>query len=97
MKFIESADCYDVIFRAIQKYGKKVQLDMVIEECAELIVSINKFRRNGLKEKDNLITEIADVLIMVEQLKIICEIGEIELNSEIEKKINRLELRLLKP
>jgi len=61
---------------AIEQWGETAQLDQAIEECAELIVAINKYKRvafygdsgtaedaiAGVKE------EAADVLIMLEQL-----------------------------
>lgn len=77
-------------------YGNDKQLDMVVEESAELIVSINKLKRNGLlREKKNVLTEIADVYVMLEQLKIIIDVGEVELENEIYLKVNRLKDRLL--
>lgn len=96
MKYIESPECYAIIYEALMTYGNEKQLDMVIEESAELIVSINKLKRNGLlREKKNVLTEIADVYVMLEQLKIIADVGEVELENEIHLKVNRLKERLL--
>lgn len=58
--------------KAIDKFGKGAQLDMVVEECAELIHAIQKIKRN-IYWRDNIIKnvveELVDVEIMLEQLK----------------------------
>lgn len=38
----------EVFEKAIKKFGVINQLDMVIEECVELIQAINKAKRNGI-------------------------------------------------
>ena len=48
-------------------YGFPAQAAMVVEECSELTNAICKFRR-GRVGNDDIITEIADVMIMCEQL-----------------------------
>lgn len=96
MEYIESKECSDVINEALVTFGYDKQLDMIIEESAELIVSINKLKRNGyLREKANVLTEVADVYIMLEQLKIITDISQVELENEIRSKVTRLKDRLL--
>lgn len=60
--------------RAIALWGVDAQLDMVIEEMAELTHAILKFKRSGptdmdLKEAiDKIAEEQADVRIMLDQL-----------------------------
>ena len=54
--------------RAIRVWGVERQWRQAQEECAELIVKINHKMRNRATD-DQLIEEIADVLIMVEQAK----------------------------
>ena len=58
----------EILKRAIEFYGAEHQENMCIEECAELIQTINKKHRG---EVHNIPEEIADVEIMLEQLKII--------------------------
>lgn len=58
----------EIFKRAIEFYGAEHQENMCIEECAELIQTINKKHRG---EAHNIPEEIADVEIMLEQLKII--------------------------
>lgn len=59
----------NVLQAAINKFGKDQQLNMMIEECAELIQAINKYKRYGKIE--NVLEEIADVQIMIEQMQMI--------------------------
>lgn len=57
---------------AITKWGKISQLDMLVEESAELIKAVNKFKRFSSQQNClNLLEEIADVEIMCEQVRII--------------------------
>lgn len=57
---------------ALEKWGRESQLNMCIEECAELIQAIQKIRRNPNTENiRNLCEEIADVEIMIEQMRMI--------------------------
>ena len=57
---------------AIETYGDEAQINQGIEEMAELIQAINKFRRNPCDETlKGIEEEIADVEIMLEQYKII--------------------------
>lgn len=53
--------------KAITCYGFPAQAAMAVEECSELTNAICKFRRGRVSD-DDIITEIADVMIMCEQL-----------------------------
>ena len=79
--------------RAIETYGKDMQLTVAIEELSELIKEICKNKR-GADNRDNIIEEMADCYIMLEQLEIIFEISAEEINDTIVDKLNRLEKRL---
>lgn len=52
---------------AITEHGTDLQQLVAIEEMAELTQAIIKFKR---KEKHNIAEEVADVEIMLEQLKL---------------------------
>lgn len=54
------------VLEIIGKYGIKDQLNMLTEECGELIVAINHFRRNRI-EYEKLVSELVDVKILVDQ------------------------------
>ena len=66
-------------------YGKNNQSTVCMEECAELIQAISKGKR-GKIDRDNMIEEIADVLICIEMLKQMYMISEYKINKWIEKK-----------
>lgn len=57
---------------AVDTYGKESQVNLAFEEMGELIVAINHFRRKRVS-KAEVLSEIADVFIMCEQLCYIIE------------------------
>jgi len=59
---------------AIREWGEEAQMLMAIEECSELIQALTKVWR-GKHSKSNIEEEIADVEIMIDQLKIIFDAG----------------------
>lgn len=79
--------------KAIEVYGKDMQLNVAIEEFSELIKEICKHKR-GEDNLENIIEEMADCHIMLEQLKIIFEINIYQINAVINQKMVRLEKRL---
>lgn len=78
--------------RAVNTYGKTPQLIMAMEEMAELIQTLSKDIR-GKTDIENISEEIADVEIMIEQLKIIYDCKD-KVNDKRCRKISRLEERL---
>lgn len=77
-----------IIADSIQRYGKNNQSTVCMEECAELIQAISKAKR-GKINRDNIIEEIADVLICVEMLKQMYMISDEKINKWIKKKQTR--------
>lgn len=62
----------DTLREAIKIWGVPSQIGMFHEEIGELLQAVNKFDRKGdWESRDNLMEEIADVEIMIEQLKLI--------------------------
>lgn len=82
--------------KSIEVYGKEAQSRQAMEECAELVQAINKCLRYPDKDdcKDNLVEEIADVEIMLFQLKEMFYINETEVHEWKEKKAKREKERL---
>ena len=76
---------------AINKWGLQAQLFMVMEEVGELLNALAKVNRNR-STKDEIITELADVSIMVEQMANF--FGWNDYCKERERKLIRLEKRL---
>ena len=83
----------EVLMEAIQTYGSDHQLNVAIEEMAELTKEICK-RKRMANNRNEIIEEMADVLIMLEQLKLIFNISSIELEEQIKFKIARLQERM---
>lgn len=82
----------EILQKAIETYGINIQLDILQEECAELIQAVSKYKRYG--KEDGLFEEMADVLIMIEQMQIF--FGNDEVERQRQKKIERLAERLEK-
>lgn len=78
--------------QAILTWGIQTQLDLLNEEIGELLAAIHKSKRNKVTDAD-VITELADVSIMVEQMSILFG-GYEEFVKEKEYKLERLEKRL---
>ena len=83
-----------VYVKLIEKYKDK-QLIVAIEELSELQKELCKALR-GKPNKENIIEELADVLIVLDQLKIYFKIEDDEIRDIIEQKIKRTKERLLK-
>ena len=79
--------------KAIEVYGKDMQLNVAIEELSELIKEICKNKR-GNDNRDNIIEEMADCYIMLTQVRFIFDIKRSELDAMLNNKIGRLRCRL---
>lgn len=86
--------------RVIGFYGAEKQSMVHMEECAELIQAISKMRRVKDAGKDdsdayeNLVEEMADVLICLEQIQQIYEIPDHVIQGMVFKKCARQEERI---
>ena len=72
---------------AIMKWGVEAQREMVYEEVGELITAVARHRR-GRADRKEVITELADVTIMCEQLAYM--LGYEDYEKEIDEKLVRL-------
>ncbi len=75
--------------KASQVYGTQAQVNVAIEECGEVIQALAKFQNNRSLDVEE---EIADVLIMMYQLRMIFDTSLVD--RYIEMKMERLEKRL---
>ena len=83
---------------ALDQWGLKAQVGQTIEECAELIVALQKYI-NRTPQPDmvlNIIDEIADVEMMLAQMRLILKINDETLRNRIEQKFERLNEYLAK-
>jgi len=92
-----------ILEKAIAKFGINNQIIMAYEELGELIQALAKMNR-VVRQTDyeayekylnNLISELADVEIMTQQIKMIYDV-ESKVSSSKEYKIQRLNQRLKK-
>ena len=83
----------DIIQAAVCKYGANSQIDISIEEMAELTKELIKNKR-GLNNIESIAEEIADVQIMLDQLKIIYGIDCLAMTYRAEK-LRRLKDRII--
>ena len=84
----------NILLQAIAEYGAEAQTDMMIEEMSELTKALLKHRRKESKETlDNILEEIADVQIMLDQMKLIHDDGKAT-DEYYDAKLLRLAARL---
>lgn len=95
---IDDPNLLKIYDQCFEKWGVNAQLDMIVEECSELIKSCMKIKRAigkdiSLKEKD-LINEGVDVYLMVGQLKFITSAYDFDIRNQwlntLNKKVKRL-------
>lgn len=79
-------DPYAVILQAFDWHS---QIVMAIEEMSELTKELTKALR-GYSRRGNVIEEIADVEIMLAQLKVVFSVANDELDKEKKRKLERL-------
>lgn len=80
-------------FKAIETFGTTNQTIVAIEELSELQKELTKTLR-GEMNFDHVVEEIADVEIMLDQLKMMFNINELDLHRIKTKKQDRLRLRV---
>lgn len=79
------------IHRVISVFGEKNQQMQTLEELMELQHAVFEHVHRGTDNRDNIVEEIADVEIMIAQLKQIHNIQPNEIEQIKEHKLNRLE------
>ena len=82
----------DIFRSAIDTYGAVMQITVAFEEMSELQKELCKYLR-GIGSQENIAEEIADVEIMMEQMKMLfnCEADVLQVR---EKKVKRLKERM---
>lgn len=76
------------ITKILKHYDPWQQRLKAIEELTELTEVLIKDTNKGV-DRENIIDEIADVYIMLEQIKMIYHVDALELDNQINKKIER--------
>lgn len=91
-----------ILQKALDKYGEHKQIDKVIEESVELVQAVLKARDYQETHDGDytpslyhaIVTELADVYVTAEYVKMVYNISERELQEEIDFKVNRLKERM---
>ena len=85
----------EIIHGAVESFGAQNQINMAVEECAELVDALMKYRR-GRVDLNAIVTEIADVQIMCAQLEYIFGGSTKIVEMERARKMDRLRGRIEK-
>ena len=82
---------------ALDRWGLNAQVGQTVEECVELIVALQKYvnRPPQTGAADNILDEIADVEMMLAQMRLVLGIDDDALRKRIESKFERLNQYLL--
>jgi len=77
---------------ALDQWGINAQVGQTVEECAELIVALQKYiNRTPQPEMiENILDEIADVEMMLAQMRLVLGIDDDALRKRIEYKFKKL-------
>ena len=82
----------NIMQAALDKWGINAQVGQTVEECAELIVALQKYVNRtpqpGMIE--NILDEIADVEMMLAQMRLVLGISDGTLRKRIEYKFEKL-------
>jgi NTP pyrophosphatase (non-canonical NTP hydrolase) len=81
------------IYDIANHYGS-AQVDIMIEECGELIQAICKLRRAWSEERlQHVKEELADVLIMARQLRVIFGADDVDriIDEKLDRQLQRIE------
>lgn len=73
----------------LQNYGARPQMLKCCEELSELEAAILKHLNKDIDNSDEVLDEVADVYIMLEQVKSIFGFDENSVESRINYKLNR--------
>ena len=77
---------------AIKNYGEENQLNKFVEELGEFLTELGRIR-SGRGDKVKFADELADLTIMLEQLRLIFNVND-EVCARMDYKVRRLEGRL---
>ena len=95
---MDEIEVKQIYHTAWMHWGADSQIDILIEEMAELTQALLKTRRNGLVFSASVYEEMADVMICLDQVNHkLRECGKEDIILDnIDKKLERLKQRLMK-
>lgn len=71
----------------IRRWGVPLQYVLTMEQCSQLATEISHQLRWG-KNRQNVVTRVADMLIMIDTIKILLNIDEAEIEKIKEAKLD---------
>lgn len=86
---MEEKELMNMIWQITQAYNKKEQVIQAIEEMSELTLELVKNINRGKDNRADIVSEMADVYIMLEQMMIYYDINLLELVKEMKRKAER--------
>ena len=81
-------------WQALEQWGESAQLDMAVEELLELALAVQDYKRGRKNARTNIIEEMADVMLMLDQLREIMLIKGTEIEAKRKEKLIRLTVRI---
>ncbi|MCL2407522.1 MAG: hypothetical protein FWC95_06290 [Defluviitaleaceae bacterium] len=94
MKIEFSDEQVNIMQNALTTWSAKAQLACLVEECAELIVAIQKQVNRGKDNVAAILDEIADVEIMMAQCRLHLGITDEDLRERITFKMDKVQKAL---
>ena len=85
---MSDAERMEIIERVAKHYGFRSQLDMMVEECGEMIVAICHYERQRVSNEE-LIEEFVDIWIVLKQMGIFLD--EKSIANVIDYKLRRID------
>lgn len=85
---LTGAERMEIVERVAKHYGFNPGLDVMVEECGEMIVAINHYKRQRVST-ERLIEECADIWIVLKQMGVFLD--EDSIANVIDYKLRRVE------
>ena len=97
MKVEFTPDEVKIMHICLDQWGVPAQVGQAVEECAELIAALQKYVNRTPKPGmvENILDEIADVEMMLAQMRVVLGIDDETLRKRIEHKFERLKNQYL--
>ena len=73
----------------VNHFGKPLQWLKLPEECGEVCKAVYRYELNRVPNTDEIIEEIADVQVVLEEMKAVYNISEEQLTQAMQQKIER--------
>ena len=81
-------DQREICFKAVRTFGENAQCIKAMEECGEIIHALARKVQGQYPDFDNICEEIADVEILMEQMRVIC--GDAFIDKWKQNKLEKL-------